>query len=154
MKTADIFGGIIGILIGLFALWEGAKMPTDVVMKIGPSFFPNILAAGLILFSIVLLINALRGRSKGSVEPLRLSDRGVQRGLITLGATLVFCAVLESVGFIPTAIVFLAFMAWVMGKRSALALVVAPPLITFAVWLVFEKVLYLSLPPGLLVDVL
>ena len=61
MKTADIFGGIIGILIGLFALWEGAKMPTDVVMKIGPSFFPNILAGCLILFSIVLLINATRG---------------------------------------------------------------------------------------------
>ena len=153
MKTADIFGGIIGILIGLGAIWEGSKMPTDVVMKIGPSFFPNILAGCLILFSIVLLINALRGRSKGSVEPLHLSDKGVQRGLVTLGATLVVCAVLEPVGFIPTAIVFLAFMAWVLGKRSALALAVSPPLITLAIWLVFEKVLYLSLPPGLLVDV-
>ena len=34
------------------------------------------------------------------------------------------------------------------------ALAVSPPLITLAIWLVFEKVLYLSLPPGLLVDVL
>ena len=32
MKIADIFGGALGILIGLFAIWEGTKMPTDVVM--------------------------------------------------------------------------------------------------------------------------
>ena len=154
MNRANFVSGAIGVAIGGGALAGATGFPPDVVMKIGPSFFPNILAGCLILFSIVLLINALRGRSKGSVEPLRLSDRGVQRGLITLGATLVFCAVLEPVGFIPTAIVFLAFMAWVLGKRSALALAVSPPLITLAIWLVFEKVLYLSLPPGLLVDVL
>lgn len=154
MKTADIFGGVIGILIGLGAIWEGTKMPADVVMKIGPSFFPNILAGFLILFSAVLLINALRGKSKGTVAPLRLSDPGVRRGLITLAATIVFCVVLEPLGFIPTAIVFLVFMMLVMGQRSTLALAIAPPLVTFAVWLIFEKVLYLSLPPGVLVDVL
>ena len=62
MKIADIFGGALGILIGLFAIWEGTKMPTDVVMKIGPSFFPNILGGLLILFSAILIANALRGR--------------------------------------------------------------------------------------------
>ena len=154
MKTADIYGGIIGILIGILAIWEGSKMPTDVVMKIGPSFFPNILAGFLILFSVILLINALKGRSKGTVEPMRLSDKGVQRGLITLGATITFCAVLEPLGFIPTAIIFLVFMMLVMGKRSVLATVIAPPLVTISIWLIFEKVLYLSLPPGVLVDIL
>jgi len=154
MKTADIYGGIIGILIGVLAIWEGSKMPTDVVMKIGPSFFPNILAGFLILFSVILLINALKGRSKGTVEPMRLSDKGVQRGLITLGATIAFCAVLEPLGFIPTAIIFLVFMMLVMGKRSVLATVIAPPLVTVSIWLIFEKVLYLSLPPGVLVDIL
>jgi len=154
MKTADIYGGIIGILIGAYAIWEGSRMPTDVVMKIGPSFFPNILAGFLILFSVILLINALKGRSKGTVEPMRLSDKGVQRGLITLAATIVFCVVLEPLGFIPTAIIFLVFMMLVMGKRSALAMVIAPPLVTLSIWLIFEKVLYLSLPPGVLVDIL
>lgn len=154
MKTADIFGGVIGILIGLGAIWEGTKMPTDVVMKIGPSFFPNILAGFLILFSVVLLINALKGKSKGTIAPLRLSDPGVRRGLITLAATIVFCVVLDPLGFILTSIIFLAFMMLVLGKRSALALTTVPPLVTFAIWLVFEKMLYLSLPPGLLIDVL
>jgi putative tricarboxylic transport membrane protein len=154
MKTADIYGGIIGILIGVFALWEGHKMPVDVVMGIGPSFFPNFLAGFLTLFSAILLINALRGQSKGAVEPLRLSDKGVQRGLITLGATFVFCVVLEPLGFILTSIVFLVFMIAMLGKRGPVALIVAPPLISFSIWLVFEKGLNLSLPSGLLVDIL
>ena len=154
MKTADIVGGILGVLIGLFALWEGSKMPTDVVMKIGPSYFPNILASLLIVFSAALLAGALRGRSKGRVEPLRLSDPGVRRGLITLAAGASFCALLDTLGFLITSEIFLIFMIWMLGKRSALALIAAPPLITFAAWLLFEKVLYLSLPPGVLADIL
>ncbi len=154
MKVADIVGGIIGILIGLFALWEGAKMPADVVMKIAPSFFPNMLVSLLILFSTVLIVNAVRGRSKGKVEPYRLSDKGVQRGLITLAAGSVFVLVLEPLGFIPTSIIFLTFMMRVMGKRNPLLLGVTPALITAAVWLVFEKVLALSMPAGVLADYL
>lgn len=154
MKTADIFGGIIGILIGLGAIWEGSKMPTDVVMKIGPSFFPNILGGLLILFSAILIVNALRGRSKGRVEPFRLADKGTERGLVTLVAGIVFCVVLEPLGFIPTSIIFLTFMMIVMGKRNVLVVAVTPALITGAVWLVFEKVLSLSLPAGVLADYL
>ena len=154
MKKADIVGGLIGILISVYAIWEGAKMPEDQIMKIGPSFFPNILAGFLILFSLILIINALRGRSKGQVTPFKLSDKGVQRGLITLGATIVFCVSLDPIGFIPTSIVFLVFMMWVMGNRKPLQMALAPTLVTLAIWLIFEKVLNLSMPAGLLVDIL
>ncbi len=154
MKIADIFGGALGILIGLFAIWEGSKMPTDVVMKIGPSFFPNILGGLLIVFSATLIVNAVRGRSKGKVEPYRLADKGTQRGLITLAAGIVFCAVLDPLGFIPTSIIFLTFMMLVMGKRNPLLIAVTPALVTLAVWLVFEKVLSLSMPAGVLADFL
>jgi putative tricarboxylic transport membrane protein len=154
MKTADIVGGIVGVLIGLFALWEGSKMPSDIVMKIGPSYFPNILAIFLVAFSVTLIVNALRGRSKGTVEPLRLSDKGVRRGLITLGAAILFCVALDPLGFLLTSEIFLVFMIWMLGKRSAVALIVAPPIVTVATWLIFEKVLYLSLPAGVLADIL
>ena len=154
MKKADIIGGLIGILIGLYAIWEGSNMPEDVVMKIGPSFFPTILATLLILFSLVLIANALRGKSKGEVTPLKLSDKGVQRGLITLIAAIAFCVALDPIGFIPTAIVFLAFMMWVMGNRKPLMMIVVPPLVTLTIWLIFEKVLNLSMLAGLLIDIL
>lgn len=154
MKVADIIGGLIGILIGSYVIWEGSNMPPDYVMKIGPSFFPNILAGLLILFSFTLIIHALKGRSKGTLEPLRLSDKGVQRGLITLVASILFCAVLMPLGFILASILFLAFMMLMMSNRKPLQVLFAPLLITFSIWLIFEKVLNLSMPAGVLVDLL
>lgn len=154
MKVADIIGGMIGILIGLYAIWEGSNMPPDYIMKVGPSFFPTILAGLLIIFSLASIVFALKGKSKGTVEPLKLSDKGVQRGLLLLLATVVFCAVLEPLGFIPTAIVFLALMMLLMGNRKPLQVLCAPPLVTFSIWLIFEKILNLSMPAGLLTDIL
>lgn len=150
MKRADISGGCIGILIGLYALWQALHMPADVVMKIGPGFFPGILAGLLILFSLILVINAFAGRSKGELTPLKLSDPGVRRGLITLLATIIFCVLLKPLGFIPTSLAFLVLMAVVMGRRKPLTLIAAPAIITFSIWLIFEKLLQLSLPPGVL----
>jgi len=154
MKNADIVGGLVGTLIGVYAIWEGTNMPTDYIMKVGPSFFPNILAGLLIIFSVASIIFALKGKSKGTVEPIRLSDKGTQRGLITLLATIIFCAVLDPLGFIPTSIIFLVFMMLLMGNRKPWQLLVAPPLVTLSIWLVFEKILNLSMPPGILIDIL
>jgi putative tricarboxylic transport membrane protein len=150
MKTADIVAGLIGLLIGAYTVWEGSVMPPDVVMKIGPSFFPNILAGFLILTSLALIVTALRGRSKGSVAPLRVSDPGVQRGLITLAATLVYCILLKPLGFIPTSLAFMVFMMVTLGRRKPMALLVAPWVVTLSIWVVFEKILHLDLPPGVL----
>ena len=86
MKTADLIGGGTGIALGCFVLYEGSKMPADLIMKIGPSYFPDLLAIGLIIFSLILIIYALRGRSKGLSEPISLSDKGIQRAAHQYGA--------------------------------------------------------------------
>jgi len=154
MKQADLVAGGVGVLIGAYAIWEAQRMPTDLIMKIGPGFFPTILAGLLVLFSLILMLNALRGRSKGSIEPLRWSDHGLRRGAVMVLATAVFCVALKPVGFILTAIVFMLVMMLVLGNRKPVALVSAPLIVTAGVWLVFEKLLHLNLPQGLLASVL
>ncbi len=150
MKKADLSAGIISLLLGLFALWEASKMPSDQIMKIGPNFFPNILAGFLIFFSLLLIIKALKGQSQGSVAPFNFAHLGVRRGLITLVAGIVFCVVLEPLGFAFSTILFLSLMMYVIGKRNYLLIAGVPPLITFGIWLVFEKILHLTLPLGVL----
>lgn len=150
MKTADLVGGAIGILLSTIVFWQSSIMPADVVMKIGPGFFPSFLSGGLFIFSALLFISAFRGKSKGGNTPLNLSEKGPQRGLVMLAAAVVFTAVMEPLGFIPTAIVFLTLMMLVMGIRKPVIIVCAPTLITVAVWALFEKLLHLSLPAGIL----
>lgn len=150
MKVADLVGGIAGVSLGLFAFWVSWNMPADVVMKIGPGFFPAILSGLLVLFSGSLIAKALLSRVRASEDTPRITAEGRWRGALTLVATVAFVAVIESLGFIPTAITFLTFMMLVMGKRKPLAILVFPTLVTVGIWLVFEKLLHLSMPPGIL----
>jgi putative tricarboxylic transport membrane protein len=150
MKVADLIGGTVGASLGLFALWTAWHMPADVVMKIGPGFFPGILSGLLVLFSCVLLVRTLRGPEQPASEAPATTGEGQVRGLLTLVATVAFVAVLEPLGFIPSAIVFLTLMMLVMGQRKPLPVLLAPTLVTVGVWLVFEKLLHLSMPPGIL----
>ena len=99
MKTADLIGGGLGIALGGYVLYEGSKMPADLIMKIGPSYFPNVLAVGLIIFSLILIVYALLGRTKGISEAISFKDKGIQRALISLLAIVAYAVLLIPLGF-------------------------------------------------------
>jgi hypothetical protein len=63
---------------------------------------------------------------------------------------IVYCAVLKPVGFIIATIPFIMFFMFLLGNRKKLQFVWVPVAITFSVYFVFEKLLVLSLPSGLL----
>jgi putative tricarboxylic transport membrane protein len=154
VKLADIISGMIGILIGTYVLITCHSYPEDFVMKIGPAFFPEILAWGLVLFSALLILQALLWKSIGDVQHLSIRDKGTQRVLIALAGMIVYCAILKPAGFIIATIPLIMFYMFLLGNRKKLQYVWVPVAITLAVYLVFEKVLVLSLPAGLLSSVL
>lgn len=154
MKLADLVSGTIGILIGLYVLIKCQSYPEDFVMKIGPAFFPEILAGGLILFSVLLVAQALLGKSNGDAEKIGIRQKGVQRVLIALAVMVIYCAILKPVGFIIATVPFIMIFMFLLGNRKKLQYVWVPAAITLAVYLVFEKLLVLSLPAGLLRSIL
>jgi putative tricarboxylic transport membrane protein len=154
VKRIDILSGLIGILIGGYVLVTCQSFPQDVVMKIGPAFFPEILAGGLALFSALLILQALLGRSVGEAQKLSLRDKGIQRILLALAGMIVYCALLKPVGFIIATIPFIMCYMFLLGNRKILQYLWVPAAITAGVYLVFEKLLVLSLPTGLLRSIL
>ncbi len=154
MKLADIISGMIGILIGAYVMIKCQSYPEDFVMKIGPAFFPEILAGGLILFSALLILQALLGKSIGDVERISIRQKGIQRVLLALAGMIVYCAVLKPAGFIIATVPLIMFFMFLLGNRKTVQYVWVPVAITLAVYLVFEKVLILSLPAGLLSSIL
>jgi putative tricarboxylic transport membrane protein len=154
VKLADVISGMIGILIGVYVMIKCQSYPEDFVMKIGPAFFPEMLAGGLIFFSALLVLQALLGKSIGDVERISIRQKGVQRVLISLAVMIVYFTVLKPVGFIIATIPFIMIFMFLLGNRKKLQYIWVPAAITLAVYLVFEKVLVLSLPAGLLRSVL
>lgn len=150
MRIHDIAGGAAGIGTGLYVLVQGAKMPPDHIMKIGPSFFPNFVATILIGFSVLLVFQGALSRKPGNFDRLDFRSFGLWRALIALGAGAVYTALLRPVGFLPMTILFILALMLLLGARKPLVLALVPLAATAGVWLVFERLLLISLPTGLL----
>ena len=149
-----MISGMVGIVIGLYVLITCRSYPEDFVMKIGPAFFPEMLAGGLILFSALLIVQALLGKSIGDCEKISIRQKGMQRVLLSLAVMIVYCAVLKPAGFIIATIPFIMVFMFLLGNRKIFQYLWVPVAITLGVYLVFEKLLVLSLPAGLLSSIL
>ena len=154
MKTADLIGGGSGIALGSYILYEGSKMPADLIMKIGPSYFPNVLAVGLIFFSLILIVYALLGRSKGESEAISLKDKGIQRALVSLVAIVAYAVLLNPLGYPIVTVLLVSGVMILLGKRGPIQIVCVSLATTFVVWLLFAKLLMLSMPMGILEDLI
>lgn len=77
LKTADIISAIIGLLLSAYVWIASASFPQDVVMKIGPDFFPRIIAVAMAIASLFLLVQALTNKTpKKLYRLLTLKMRG------------------------------------------------------------------------------
>lgn len=146
--------------IGGGALYVASDFPADVVMKIGPAFFPNVLAGLFLVCSAALMVGAAMAETVPRVAedppPVRgLSlDNGILRAVVTVLAVVAFTLALRPVGFIVTSVVFLAAMMGLLGLRKPIPMLVIALGITAGVFIVFEKILGLTLPAGVLESVL
>ena len=152
MKIADFIGGAAGVALGCYVIFESRNMPEDHIMKIGPGYFPELLAMGLIVFSCILLVYAFLGKSKGVAEPIRFRDRGVRRALISLLAIIAYTALFKTLGFPLCTMLLVGGVMALLGKRDPKILIGISLAVTAGVWLVFTKLLTLSLPMGVLSD--
>jgi len=77
-------------------------------------------------------------------------DNGIVRALITVAAVIAFALALRPVGFILTSVVFLTAMMGLLGMRKPWLMLAVAVGVTGGIYLIFEKLLALSLPAGVL----
>ena len=160
MKRGDFVAGAIGMAISGGALFIASDFPADVVMKIGPAFFPDMLAGLFLICSAALMVSASLAKAvPGVVEdppPVRgLSlENGILRAVVTVFAVVAFIVALRPVGFIITSTAFLVAMMGLLGLRKPGLMVVVSLGITAGIYIIFERLLGLTLPAGILESVL
>jgi putative tricarboxylic transport membrane protein len=113
-----------------------------------PERFPQVVAAFLVGFGLWYL-----WQSRGALEPSGFASTapgGVIRVLITLAALLLYALLLEPLGFVPSSFVIAFGLSMFLGQRN-IPLAVAVCLgIPVAIYLLFTRVLHVSLPPSAL----
>ncbi len=149
------------LLVGLGVLALGAyfaygAFSIEVAMsyaRVGPRVFPFLVAAGLLVCGVLLCVQALRGGRADSEggEDVDLSaapDFGaVGLLVVVLG---VYVLVLERLGFVLASAILFWGVAFAFGSRSYLRDIVIGVVLSFITYLVFSKLLGLTLPAGVL----
>ncbi len=112
--------------------------------RLGPAFFPRLLALTLAALALTLIVRAVSGRSDPSRPPaVRL---GVFAGLVLL--LVLYTLLLPRLGFVLMTPVLVAGAIWLLGLRQWGYLVGTAVGVTAVLYLVFARTLHVLLPMG------
>jgi putative tricarboxylic transport membrane protein len=153
MHRGDAASGVLAALVGVAVLFEARTFPPMPGQPIGPSLFPLLIGAWLIVSGAALIVTARRARSAGAGANDHGSERHAARparGLVIVLADLLFYALaVNRLGFLVTAVIFLTVLFGAFGVRRGRILPLALG-VTIAVHYAFYTLLRVPLPWGVL----
>ncbi len=145
-RKADPAGIAIAIALLIIAAtiwWDVSRLSLASTYGVGPAAMPMVVAAGLALLAIANFVMAWRGElpERETVDPRAI--------LLILGGLVALIAIIGLGGgfIIATAILFAATAA-AFGRRAIVVDLIIGLVLALAIYLVFDKVLTLSLPAG------
>jgi putative tricarboxylic transport membrane protein len=153
-----VTGGVVAIL-GAAAFFYGSKLPPVPRQQVGPSAFPMVVGAGLVLCGGLIVFGIGRHFeevAEADVVALATAEElmpvAAWRNWLTLlpPALLVFYALAsETLGFLPTTAIMVLVASFAFGAKPKLAVplaIIAP----FVINMIFLKLLRVPLPSGIL----
>jgi putative tricarboxylic transport membrane protein len=157
LRANDAIAGLVLIVLSAVMIALTASFPEFPGQKYGPSLFPRILGAGLIVCGAVLMWNGLASRRAGApwveIAPWARQPRRLASFLLVIALLLLYIFVAETVGFIPMALLFLGALFLWLGVRPWIAAVTAFTG-TLVIYWFFASLLRVPLPRGWLNSIL
>jgi putative tricarboxylic transport membrane protein len=144
-KLGDIIGGFILLFVGVWAIIGGMKLHLGKFSEPQPGFFPFWGGVVLAVLSGVLLFQALSGRSKGTE-----AFGALWRPMIMIIGLIAYVAILNSLGYIIATIVLSIVLLRVLGTKRSWVLALAALIIAFGTYILFDRLLNVTLPGGVL----
>lgn len=157
MRANDAIAGVVLIVLSAVMITLTASFPEFPGQKYGPSLFPRILGAGLIVCGAILMWNGMAARRAGApwieIAPWARQPRRLATFLLVIALLLLYIFAAETVGFIPFALMFLAVLFVWLGVRPWIAAVTALASTLIVYWF-FATLLRVPLPRGWLNSIL
>ena len=157
MKLNDAVWGALFALLGAAILWHVQGFPRIPGQNVGPALFPGVLAVAMLVCGAILIATGLKARRgaggatfRWAVAPEWLrSRRHVLAFAVLVASNVFYLLVVDRLGFLLTAFVYLAALMWVLRVRPAVAVPVAL-IMALAIHYAFYKLLRVPLPWGVL----
>lgn len=145
-ETKDRSGIVVGILLLIIAgiLWHDAvNLGRVAAYGIGPAMMPKVVGSGLALLGIASIITGLRA---GAIELETVDWKAIAMIVGGFLALTLFLGI--GAGFIPAMTVLFVATCLAFGRRAILVDTALGAVLAFGIYLLFSKLLSLSLPQG------
>lgn len=157
LAFANLVASLLFIAVGIWGLLQMMNLQQVKDTYAQPNVFPIAMIVGMLIFSVILLIQSILKLSKmdlndpmvDKAESINLiKDKGVQGALIVIALCVAFVLLFKPLGYVlDAAIVGFAIMA-LIGKRKWGVMVLVAILVPFVMWLLFFKLLSVNIPMG------
>jgi putative tricarboxylic transport membrane protein len=153
MRVSDVISGALVVLLAVAMAAYTTSFPPFPGQKYGPSLFPRILGAGLLLCGILLILRGRRDQRRGrpfaSIADSYKSRQGWMGVLLILAVVFLYILASNPLGFVPTALIgVFALLVW-FGVSLPRALVISVVAILTVDWF-FGWLFRVPLPLGIL----
>ena len=153
---------VAAILLLVFEIWAYVQTLGFKVVKnaaVQPASFPQIMCIGMIIFTVVLLIQSiLKLQRMNPDDPMMapaasinvLKNKGVQAGAFVIVLCIAYAALFEVLGYVLISSIVAAIIMVLIGKRDVKQIILVSVLVPLVMWLVFYKLLTVNIPMGVL----
>jgi hypothetical protein len=132
LDKANLICGVLLVATGLFFAYQSIELELGTAFRMGPGYFPFILACALILFGAIILFQAFRAAG----EPIgAIAWRGI---IFILAAPIFFGITVRGLGFVPSLFFTGLIAAFASHKMKPLTAVILAALLTVFSVLVFS----------------
>jgi len=144
-NTGDTVASIFGILLGGAVIIGAVRLRLGTPGEPQPGFFPFVAAVTLVALCGILLVQALSGRRQGMEAFGEL-----WRPVILIAGLFVYTVVLDVVGYVIATTVLSVVVLRVLDTKTWWKLLVISLALSIGTYILFDRLLDVSLPKGAL----
>ena len=153
---------VASVILLAFEIWAYVQTLGFKIVKkaaVQPATFPQIMCIGMMIFTVVLLIQSITKLMKMNPDdPMMeqaasiniLKNKGVQAGVFVIILCIAYAALFKVLGYVLASTIVAAIIMWLIGKRDMKQIVLVSVLVPLLMWFVFYKLLTVNIPMGVL----
>ena len=152
MRRAEIVMAGVLALFSVYLMWKSSELEIGYVAGEGPGggAWPFWLSAVMLVCTLVIMVNAVRGRTVPARSAEPLLDRYGKRMLVLVGGGILgFVALIDVISMYGAMAVFLLYYLKFLGRhtwRLTLSMTILVPTVFF---FFFEGLMRITMPKGL-----
>jgi len=147
VKKVDIGTGIGLIIFSTWIFWYASAYSKATIYYYGPNFFPQAIAIAMSICAIILILNAIKGKSMESTDRIEL--KGFIRMVIAIAICIGYLFLMQVIGFTMGTCVFLYVLMMFIGQQGLKKRIFSSIAVSLIVWAIFRYFLVIPLPTGM-----